>query len=195
MKQYNLLKLEKKLQKELDAERYRHTMGVMYTAGALAMCYDSDINQAMTAGLLHDCAKCIPNDKKIHMCEKYGIEITDIERQAPSLLHSKLGAYLCETEFGVDDPEIRSAIRYHTTGKPDMTLLEKIIFMADYIEPGRWKAVNLERIRSLAFRDLDMAVYLTMRDTLAYLEKGGGKIDETTRSAYQFYEHLALADD
>ena len=195
MEQNDILKLEKKLKKELDVDRYRHTMGVMYTAAALAMCYGEDVNRAMTAGLLHDCAKCIPNDKKLHMCEKYRIEVSSIEKSAPSLLHSKLGACLARAEYGITDPEILSAIRWHTTGRPAMTQHKKIIFMADYIEPGRWKAVNLDRIRTLSFRDLDMAVYLTMRDTLAYLEKGSGTVDETTRKAYAYYEKIASDDE
>ena len=94
MKDYNIQKLERKLRKELDADRYQHTLGVMFTASALAMDYKEDIMSAQVAGLLHDCAKCIPNDKKIRMCREYGLEISKVELQSPYLLHSKLGAYL-----------------------------------------------------------------------------------------------------
>lgn len=187
MKQYNLAKIQKKLRKELDEDRYRHTLGVMYTSAALAMRYDVDLEKAQVAGLLHDCAKCIPNEKKLKLCEKYNIPITRVENNAPFLLHSKLGAYLAKEKYGVADEEILQAIVWHTTGKPDMTLLEEIVFLADYIEPMRWKAKNLEEIRRMAFVDLDRAVYMTLRDTLHYLESGPGEVDEMTRSACQFY--------
>ena len=187
MKQYNLAKLQKKLRKELDEDRYTHTLGVMYTSAALAMRYGVDLEKAQVAGLLHDCAKCIPNEKKLKMCEKYNIPITRVENNAPFLLHSKLGAYLAKEKYGVQDEEILQAIVWHTTGKPDMTLLEEIVFLADYIEPMRWKAENLEEIRRIAFVDLDLAVYMTLRDTLHYLETGPGEVDEMTRSACQYY--------
>ena len=186
----NIPKLARKLKKELDDDRYRHTLGVMYTSAALAMRYGADMKKAQLAGLLHDCAKCIPNDRKIRMCEKNNIPITDIEREAPSLLHSKLGAYLARENYGIDDPEILSAITWHTTGRAEMTLLEKIVFEADYIEPMRWKAANLDEIRQMAFTDLDRAVYMTLNDTLRYLEKGSGKIDDTTMAAYEYYRDL-----
>ena len=190
MTQYNLTKLDKKLQKELDYDRYRHTVGVMFTAAALAMRYGYDLNHAQTAGLLHDCAKCIPNDKKLKLCEKYGLEVTETEKKAPYLLHAKLGSYLAKEKFGVDDPQILGAIRWHTTGKPAMTLLEKIVFMADYIEPMRQKAENLPLVRETAFQDLDHAVYMTLRDTLRYLGKGGAtrEVDEMTEKAFRYYE-------
>ena len=188
MKQYNLEKISKKLRKELDEDRYRHTLGVMYTSAALAMRYDVDLNQAQAAGLLHDCAKCIPNDKKVKLCEKYGLPMTNIEKQAPFLLHAKLGAYLADKLYGVDDPEILGAIEWHTTGRPGMTMLEKIVYLADYIEPNRWKAQNLPEIRAMAFRDIDMAVYMTLRDTLAYLQSGSGEVDTMTQEAFVFYD-------
>ena len=106
MKQYNIMKLQKKLQKELDEDRYYHTLGVMYTSAALAMRYGADMEKAQVAGLLHDCAKCIPNDKKIKMCQKHKIPITQVEEEAPFLLHAKLGAYLAEKKYNVSDKEI-----------------------------------------------------------------------------------------
>ena len=190
MNQYNIPKMQRKLKKELDDDRYRHTLGVMYTSASLAMRYGADLEKAQVAGLLHDCAKCIPNEKKIKMCEKYQIPISRVEQGAPFLLHSKLGACLAKMKYEVADEEILQAIVWHTTGKPEMTLLEKIVFLADYIEPMRWKASNLEEIRRMAFLDLDRAVYMTLRDTLFYLEKGTGEVDEMTRMAYGYYADL-----
>ena len=190
MNRYNIMKLQKKLQKELDEDRYCHTLGVMYTSAALAMRYGEDMEKAQVAGLLHDCAKCIPNEKKKKLCEKYKIPVTQVEEGAPFLLHAKLGAYLAKTKYNVSDPEILQAITWHTTGKPDMTLLEKIVFLADYIEPARYKAAHLHEIRDIAFVDIDQAVYMTLRDTLRYLESGIGAVDEMTKSAYVYYKEL-----
>ena len=184
------MKLQKKLQKELDEDRYCHTLGVMYTSAALAMRYGEDMEKAQVAGLLHDCAKCIPNEKKKKLCEKYKIPVTQVEEGAPFLLHAKLGAYLAKTKYNVSDPEILQAITWHTTGKPDMTLLEKIVFLADYIEPARYKAAHLHEIRDIAFVDIDQAVYMTLRDTLRYLESGIGAVEEMTKSAYVYYKEL-----
>ena len=93
--------IKEKLQNKLDEMRYEHTLGVMYTAGSLAMAYGQDIRQAMLAGLLHDCAKCIPNAQKMKMCKKNDIEISEMEEKNPSLLHAKLGAFLAEDLYGV----------------------------------------------------------------------------------------------
>ena len=106
------------------------------------------------------------------------------------MLHAKLGAYIAREKYHIKDPEILSAIECHTTGKPAMTLLEKIIFLSDYIKPQRSKAVNLAEIRRLAFQDLDRAVYTTMRDTLRYLEQEDASLDNQTVVAYNYYEEI-----
>ena len=101
------------------------------------MCYGADLEKALTAGLLHDCAKGRGVKEQIRYCEKHGILLTEAELAMPALIHAKLGAYLAEKDYGITDPEILDAITYHTTGRPDMSLLEKIIYIADYIEPNR----------------------------------------------------------
>ena len=126
---HELTFIQNELKKELDEPRYQHTLGVMYTASAMAMCHGADLTQALTAGLLHDCAKCIPADEKIRMCKEHEIPVTDIEYANPGLLHAKLGAYLAEEKYGILDPVILDAIRYHTTGRPEMTLMDKIIYI------------------------------------------------------------------
>ena len=155
MEQYDLWKLDKKLQKEVDEDRYHHTLGVMFTAASMAMVWGEDLEKARVAGLLHDCAKCIPNKKKIPMCEKN-----------------------------------KSAITWHTTGKENMTLLEKIIYIADYIEPARNKAPHLTRLRKLAFTDIDECMYEILKDSMAYLSENPKTMDPMTEQAYQFYEAL-----
>lgn len=182
--------MRKEVKEQLDAYRYRHTLGVMYTAASLAMKYEVDLNQAMTAGLLHDCAKCIPDKKKIKMCDKYGIVLTETELKNTALIHPKLGAYLAGSEYDVKDEEILGAIASHTTGHPGMTLLEKIIYISDYIEPGRKEAPNLTLIRKLAFEDIDAALFQILDDTLQYLKSNDKVIDSMTEETYNFYKEL-----
>lgn len=187
MEQWTKADIRKKLKKILTPERYEHTLGVANTCVCLAMSQGTDLGEAYLAGLLHDCAKCIPDEEQIEKCEKHGIAITDIERISPYLLHAKLGAYEAEKKFGVKEKEILSAIRCHTTGKPEMTDLEMILFVADYIEPGRTKARHLKEIRMTAFHDLRRAVYLILKDTLSYLREKDRPIDDMTEKSYDYY--------
>ena len=183
-------KLRKKVKDVMTKARYEHTLGVEFTAASLAMRYEIDINKAEIAGLLHDCAKCIDDEDKFDDCKKYKIELTDVEKRNPFLIHSKLGAVYANKLYGINDEEIISAIRFHTTGKPDMTMLEKIIFIADYIEPGRDKAPNLQEIRRVSFVDIDEAMYMILKDTLEYLESGEGEKDELTKETFLFYKNI-----
>ena len=125
MKEPDLKKIRKAMEKELDPKRYEHTLGVAYTAASLAMCYGADLNSALIAGMLHDCAKCLSNEKKISICKKHNLPINPAEEKNPFLLHAKVGSYLASKKYGVTDPDILNAILNHTTGRPDMSLLEK----------------------------------------------------------------------
>ena len=116
--------------------------------------------------------------------------MTPSEEKNPGLLHGRVGAWMAETLYNVKDDDILNAITWHTTGHPDMSLLEKIVFTADYIEPGRDQAPDLERLRQMAFTDLDMAVYLILKQTLDYLKTGSDAIDPKTDETYQFYKGL-----
>lgn len=185
--QYNIDKIKQRLKRKLDADRYEHTIGVTYTATALSMRYDCDLKKAELAGLLHDCAKCIPDDAKLKKCIKYHLSVTETERKNPYLLHSKLGAFLAMNKYEVNDKDVINAVLYHTTGRPAMSTLEKIIFIADYIEPGRSKAVRLPEIRHTAFIDLDLAMFMILSDTLEYLKKKPGGIDSMTEKAFTYY--------
>ena len=192
MAQYDFLKMQKKLSKYLDEDRMAHTMGVMYTCAALAMVHNYDLKDAQAAGLLHDSAKCIPAKKKLKMCEEHKIPVTDFEKEHTFLLHAKLGAYIAREKYGIKDEEILTAITYHTTGRPAMSTLEKIVYIADYIEPMRDKALHLPKIRKLAFEDLDECMYEILKDTLLYLEENPKEIDETTRDAFLYYKNLHM---
>lgn len=183
------LRIKVKEALKADNMRYQHTLGVAGTSACLAMCHGADMNRAYIAGLLHDCAKCVPDDIKISQCQEFGLGISDIEMESPYLLHSKLGAYYAEHIYNINDAEICSAIKWHTTGKPDMTLLEQIVFVADYIEPYRNKAANLDKIRHLAFSDFDMATYIILDDTLNYIRKSGRNLDTQTEVTYEYYKN------
>lgn len=185
---YRIDKIKKRVQEHLDKLRFEHTLGVMYTAGAMAMCYQADLEKALIAGLLHDCAKCLSSDKKIKLCERYNLTISDSERKNPGLLHAKLGAYLAFSKYDIEDKEIIDAITYHTTGRPEMTLLDKIIYIADYIEPNRTEAPNLPEVRKLAFTDIDECMYLILKDSLAYLQTKNEAIDPRTEHTYLYYK-------
>lgn len=196
MKKTNYLrKIRKAVQKAQDAKRFEHTLGVEYTAAALAMRYGSDIDSARAAGLLHDCAKCLSDEKRLSICRKNHIPVTEVERKNPFLLHAKAGAYLAREKYGIKDPDILNAIRSHTTGRKNMSLLEKIIFVADYIEPGRKHAPNLTDIRKLAFLDINRALVEILKDTLRYLEASGGDIDPMTEETWRCYSALLKQPD
>ena len=182
-----IIELRKKIKKVLDKERYEHTKGVMYTAGCLAMAHEYPIEKAMIAGLLHDCAKCVPTEEKFNLCNEHHVLINQVEMENPGLLHAKVGAVLAETKYKIKDPEILHAIKVHTTGEPDMNTLDKIIYIADYIEPRRNKAANLAHMRQLAFIDLDRALYEIMAGILQYLEETHAAIDKQTQEACIYY--------
>ena len=187
MKTADLKKIRKSMEKELDAKRYEHTLGVAYTAAALALCNDVALIKAETAGLLHDCAKCFSDDKKISVCRKNNMEINSVESRNPYLLHAKAGYCIAKNKFDIEDQDILNAILNHTTGRPGMSILEKIIYIADYIEPSRKQAPNLSEVRKLAFQNLDQALLKILTDILSYLESGGGEIDPLTKATYDYY--------
>ena len=189
-----ITKIRRKLIAELDKERYEHTLGVMYTAASMAMCHGADVEQALLAGLLHDCAKCIPGENKIKMCEKYHLNVSEVERENSSLLHAKLGAFLAAKKYHIEDKEIINAIASHTTGHPHMTLLEKIIYIADYIEPGRPELANMEEVRHLAFRNIDECLYRILEDSLEYLNRLSKPIDPMTEKTYNYYKAVLMKE-
>ncbi len=176
----------KKLKKKLSESRYEHTLSVSYTCVCLAMRYGYPLEKAEIAGLLHDCAKCYPEDSYVARCEKHKIPLTADEKAAPAVLHARLGAWMAQHRYGIQDEEILNAIACHTTGKPGMGLLDKILYIADYIEIRRDKAENLPAMRRLAFEDIDEALFQIVKGTLTYLQKRGMHIDPTTQETYEY---------
>lgn len=192
MTKYDFIKMQKKLAKYLDEDRFAHTIGVMYTCASLAMVHGYNLEDAQAAGLLHDCAKCIPNKKKLKLCSQHNIPVTVFEETHPFLLHAKLGAYIARKKYDITDEEILSSITYHTTGRREMSLLEKIVYIADYIEPMRNKAPNLDKVRKLAFQDLDECMYEILKDTLEYLDENPQDVENTTKEAFSYYKELHI---
>ena len=182
-----ILDLQKKIKKKLNEYRYEHTLGVMYTSAALAMCHGVALEQALAAGLLHDCAKCYSDEKKFELCEKYGVVLTEVERQNTALIHAKLGAVLAREKYGIDSEDVCQAIATHTTGAPAMEPLQQIVFIADYIEPHRDRARHLEEIRYTAFHNLDRACEMILTDTLNYLSDSPNTVDPMTQETYEYY--------
>jgi len=186
-------KIKKYLKKHLTKDRYHHTLGVAYTAISMAMRYNPDtsnsdfIKRAEIAGLLHDCAKCMPHDKKLKICNENKIPYSNFEADHPYLLHGKVGAFIARSKFGIKDEDILQAITWHTTGRPNMSLLEKIIFIADYIEPSRHPIPDLDMVRQLAFVDIDKSMEKILSNTLNYLEAKGSPIDLMTQTTYDSY--------
>ncbi len=175
------------LKEEIGKKRYLHSIGVSNTAACLAMRYESDIKKASLAGLLHDCAKGLSEEQLIRVTETNGIKISEVERDNPELLHAKAGSVLAKEKYKIEDDEILSAIFWHTTGKPGMTLLEKIIFIADYIEPNRCGIPSLEKIRQIAFSDIDVCTAMVAGNSIEYLKRASREIDRITIDTYEYY--------
>ncbi len=163
------IQMKEKLKTMLTPRRYQHSIGVMNTARELARRFGADEGKAEIAGLLHDCAKDIDKSKMVDMCDELGVELDDLKKEQRALIHPDLGAKLVQTEFDITDPEIISAIKHHTLGRPDMTKLEKILYLADYIEPNREEMEGLAELRALCREDLDRAMLFATDMTISYV--------------------------
>lgn len=157
------------LKENLTESRFIHTMGVLETAEKLTHLYEEDITKARYAALLHDCGKNLSIQEQLEICNNSSIVLDDITLKNPSLLHSHAGAVIASKTIGIKDKDILDAIRYHTTGRENMTKLEKIIYLADYIEPNRiFKKV--EELRKVAFgENLDKALLLSIENTINFI--------------------------
>lgn len=179
--------LKKELKKLLSDHRYEHTLGVADTAKKLAEIFGEKKEKAYLAGLLHDCAKHYTEEELLNLCRMACLPVTEAEEASPFLLHAKLGAYYARERYHVQDEDILNAIRYHTTGRPAMSTLEKIVYVADYIEPGRKEAPHLKQIRKMAEQDLNQAVARIAQDTLDYLHKKDRAIDPASAKTLEYY--------
>lgn len=169
----------------LSSQRIAHTAGCEHEAVQLAKLWGEDPEKAAVAGILHDSTKNLSYEEQLILCDKYGIILDNAQRENPKLLHAITGAALAKDRFGVSE-EISQAIRWHTTGKPDMTTLEKIIYLADYIEPTR-DFEGVEQLRELAYEDLDKALVLGLEMSLEELRRQNVEPHRDTVEACLWY--------
>ena len=167
-------------------KRVAHVLGCSETAALLAEKFGADVTDARRAGILHDITKALNSQEQLNLCANYGMILTQFQRENPKLLHAKTGAAVAERIFG-ENPAVCEAICWHTTGKADMTTLEKIIYLADYMEPNR-DFDGVEELRRRTYADLDDAMYHGLAMTAGQLRSRGSEIDEHTLSAMRFYE-------
>lgn len=156
----------------VDERRLRHSINVSNLAGRLAKLHGANVHKAELAGLVHDCAKCLSHEKMLDLCREYSYEPDEISIQSRALLHAPLGAYLAEDLFGITDIEVLNAIRWHTTGKKGMTLLQKVIRLADHIEPLR-NYEGVEEIRARAQVNLNEALLMAYDSSISHVIKKG----------------------
>ena len=166
---YTIENIKKWLKNNLNDERYEHSLGTADSAKELAVKFGLDEEKAYYTGLIHDCAKCLPKEEMNKILAKLTLE--DGESENPKTHHAPVGAYVAKTEFGVDDEEILSAIRWHTIGKLNMSLFEKIIFLADKIEIRTRPKEYREPIAALVGEEngLDKALLLCYENTIKSL--------------------------
>lgn len=164
--------------------RVRHVIGCSETARELALIHGADPDDAERAGILHDVTKALDGEDQLRLCDKYGIILNDFERKHTKLLHAVTGAAVAERVFGESEAVCR-AIRWHTSGKADMTVLEKIIYVADYMEPNR-DFPGVEKLRKLAKTDLDAALLLGLEMAVAHVRRQGAIVGQHSLDAMAF---------
>lgn len=168
----------------LKPKRMPHVLGTEQEAVRLVRRYGGDETQARIAALLHDCTKKLDMAQQLALCQKYGIMLDELEQRALKLLHSKTGAAMARDVFGVEDA-VYDAILYHTTGKPDMTRLEKIIYLADYIEPTR-DFPGVDELRKTVYEDMDKGLLMGLTMTIQEMEEMGNPVHHLTRDARDY---------
>lgn len=169
-----------KLFAALNRKRFAHTLCVAHTSRQLARAHGLDVRRAEIAGLLHDCAKCLPLEEMRTITRAHSLTGDESLMESGALLHSLTGAYLAAAEYGVEDPDILRAIACHTTGKPEMTRLDMAVYLADKIEPTREEYPLLNKVRLMAQLSLEKAMLLSIEGTSKYVKKGGKALHPAT---------------
>lgn len=177
-----------RLKLRLSARRFKHTLGVVEEAEKLAKHYGESVKKARWAALLHDCAKEYSSDKKRMLCHLWGIHLDPVLEAEIDITHSLLGAECAEHDYYVKDPEIKQAIRYHTTGNKGMTMLDKIVTLADYIEPYREDYYPLTEIRKHAYTNINKALAIGTKATIESETIKGNPIHEWSNNALKDFK-------
>lgn len=154
-----------KLKQMISEKRLKHSLGVKTVAVHLASTYGVDIEKVSIAALLHDCAKGYNLEQSVELCKELDVELDEITRKCEKLIHAPLGAKIAKVQFGIEDTDILDAIAYHTTGRENMSIFEKIICLSDYIEPLR-DFPGVERMRETAYKDIDRALVMALESTI-----------------------------
>lgn len=170
------------LLKDIGENRFNHTLRVVKESKKLAKIHNIDMDKAITSALLHDCAKFEDKNKLLNMAYDFDIMRNNIMKLNNHLIHAPLGAILAEYKYNVLDKDILNAIKYHTTGRRNMSQLEKLTYIADYIEPAR-KFNGIEKVRQLAYLDLDRSTLLAMDESLIFLINNDRIISKDTFEA------------
>ena len=168
--------------------RRAHVIGTAETAAALAERWGADPSVARRAGILHDITKALSGKEQLHLCAEYGMILTTLQQENPKLLHAKTGAIVARDVFG-ESEEIFNAIWWHTTGRAEMTLLEKILYIADYMEPNR-RFPGVEQLRELTWKNLDAAVYCGLDQAVAHVRNQGMPLDTDSLAAWNYYRNI-----
>lgn len=177
-------KIYSELKRRLKPSRYEHTLGVCKTAMELARIHGADEHKAELAALLHDIAKYESDETMLSFANEAGIELEEAYKASPNLLHGQYAAYLAKNEFGIEDYEILSAISCHTAGKANMSLLDKIIFIADIAEPGRRIFPGIKDIRASMQNNISRAMILAITSSVKYVMEKEQLIIKETVLAY-----------
>lgn len=177
--------IEEKLKKTLKPKRFEHTLNVVDAALELSLRYPCNRDKVRYAALLHDCAKNYSDNALLDTANRYYLKVDDITKREPQLLHGPVGAVVARQEYGIEDKEILNAIKFHTTGRKNMTVLEKIIYLADFIEPGR-SYPGVDKLRALSVENLDDAMIQALTNTIRYITSIQGLIHERTVSARNY---------
>ena len=189
MQLFNKYNAEIKLALKCDEERYWHSVSVALTAVNLADTYGANKDNCLIAGILHDYCKCLNINEMLSKCEEYGVNLTEEDIKADGCIHGFLAAKMCKEKFDIND-EIYNAIYYHTCGRPNMTILEKIIYISDFIEPLRRFRDKVDEVRRLAYTDINRAIVLSAEMGLNFLQKTNKFIHSNTQKTLDYYTNI-----
>lgn len=179
---WNEQQMQEYLKSNLKDKRFKHSLGVMDSAVKLALKYGADTEKAKIAGLIHDAAKEKTNEELLEIADKNGYILDEVSKTSPSILHGFVCRIIAKEKMGIEDEDILNAIEFHTTGRRHMSLLEKIIYVADYIEPGR-NFPGISELREAAFRDLTEALLLSFDNTIKLVISRGNLLHLNTIEA------------
>ncbi|MGL6107596.1 bis(5'-nucleosyl)-tetraphosphatase (symmetrical) YqeK [Romboutsia sp.] len=182
----DLENINKKIMDMLPKRRFNHSLNVANCAAKLSEIYNYDKEKAYLAGIVHDCAKYLNYDEVNYYVNKYEIYLDELETNNIALSHSAIGSYIAQYELGIEDEDIINSIKYHTTGKEDMNLLEKIIYLADLIEEGR-NFSGIDSLRELVYNgEIDQALLISFNNTIKFVIENNQLIHSRTIKARNY---------